>query len=295
MATRKRLVSAESVINKKPCSIRALVMSNVYSSATEPTLLEDSSLVSSYNSRIDYGQDGVQGARDRTISAGSPIDVKGIQGLNACGNAGHREKVDRHHKNPLGSPCYTMVDAALAITQSWHQSVLVYLSATREAEAQPVGRSANLDQTTRINLNVRPTVRIPAGYKFDGFKAAGKEGEGAQHIRIDLALNLCSCLIRKVRSRFCPMAFETACQAFIPIDRTRLATQQIERLAFRPDEMQQVSFQLLDALDRLRSAEHDYQQSWHQSSQLSPARGSAEQLASSNDRVDPTKKSTSRQ
>jgi type IV secretion system protein VirB10 len=92
-----------------------------------------------------------------------------MEGLDAQGNAGLRDKVDHHYKQLLGVAVLTsMFDAALAITQSRQQSVLLYPSPTQETEGA-AGRDVSQlgAQITRKNLNVQPTIKIPAGYKFN--------------------------------------------------------------------------------------------------------------------------------
>jgi type IV secretion system protein TrbI len=144
-----------------PGEIKALVMSNVP---------QGSRLVGNYNSRIGYGQNGVQVAWRRIIFPdGSAIDLNGMVGLDSQGNAGLRDKVDHHYKQLFGFAVLTsMFDAALAITQSRQQSVLVYPSASQETESAAGREVSQLGtQITRKSLNVQPTVRIPPGYKFN--------------------------------------------------------------------------------------------------------------------------------
>jgi hypothetical protein len=74
-----------------------------------------------------------------------------------------------HYKQLLGVAVLTsMFDAALAITQSRQQSVLLYPSPAQETEGA-AGRDVSQlgAQITRKNLNVQPTIKIPAGYKFN--------------------------------------------------------------------------------------------------------------------------------
>jgi len=155
-----------------PGELKALVMSNVYDTASGLYLLipQGSRLIGGYNSRLSYGQNGVQVAWSRIIFPdASTINLNGMNGLDAHGNAGLREKVDRHYKQLFGFAVLTsMFDAALAITQNRQQSVLVYPSATQQAESA-VGREVSQlgTEITRKNLNVQPTVKIPAGYKFN--------------------------------------------------------------------------------------------------------------------------------
>lgn len=155
-----------------PGELKALVMSNVYDTATGLYLLipQGSRLVGVYNSRVGYAQNGVQVAWSRIIFPdASAIDLNGMNGLDSRGNAGLRDEVDRHYKQLFGFAVLTsMFDAALAITQNRQQSVLVYPSATQETESA-AGREVSQfgTQITRKNLNVQPRVKIRAGYKFN--------------------------------------------------------------------------------------------------------------------------------
>ena len=155
-----------------PGELKALVMSNVYDTATGQYLLipQGARLVGGYNSRVGYGQSGVQVAWQRVIFPdGSSIDLGGMAGLDAQGNAGLRDTVDHHYKQLFGFAVLTsMFDAALAVTQSRQQSILVAPGAGQETESA-VGREVSQlgAQITRKNLNVQPTIKIPAGYKFN--------------------------------------------------------------------------------------------------------------------------------
>ena len=92
-----------------------------------------------------------------------------MAGLDAQGNAGLRDTVDHHYKQLFGFAVLTsMFDAALAVTQSRQQSVLVYPSPIQETESAAGREVSQLGtQIARKNLNVQPTIKIPAGYKFN--------------------------------------------------------------------------------------------------------------------------------
>ena len=154
-----------------PGELKALVMSNVYDTGTGLYLLipQGARLVGAYNSRVGYGQNGVQVAWHRVIFPdGSAIDLNGMEALDAQGNAGLRDKVDHHYERLFGFAVLTSTfDAALAITQGHQQSVLVYPSPTQDAESAAGREVSQLGtQITRKNLNVQPTIKIPVGYKF---------------------------------------------------------------------------------------------------------------------------------
>jgi type IV secretion system protein VirB10 len=154
-----------------PGELKALVTSNVYDTATGVYLLvpQGARLTGQYDSRVSYGQDGVQVAWNRIIFPdASTIDLNGMVGLDAHGNAGLRDQVDRHYRRLLGFSVLTsMFTASFAVSQQRNQSVLVNPSPGQIA-AGSVGQelSQTGSQITRRNLNVQPTIKVPAGYRF---------------------------------------------------------------------------------------------------------------------------------
>jgi type IV secretion system protein TrbI len=154
-----------------PGELKALVTSNVYDTATGMYLLipQGSRLIGQYDSRVSYGQDGVQVAWSRVVFPdASAVDLDGMVGLDSHGNAGLRDKVDRHYGRLLGFSVLTsMFTAAFTISQQRNQSVLTNPSVGQTA-AGAVGQelSQTGSQITRRNLNVQPTIKVPAGYKF---------------------------------------------------------------------------------------------------------------------------------
>jgi type IV secretion system protein TrbI len=156
-----------------PGELKALVMSNVYDTASGRYLLvpQGSRLIGRYDSQIAYGQDGVQVVWDRIIYPdASSVDISGMVGLDSHGNAGLRDKVDRHYKRLFGFAALTsMFTAAFELSQrrTYGGGGLMYPSASDTASAA-IGRE--MSQTgamiTRRNLNVQPTVKVPVGYKF---------------------------------------------------------------------------------------------------------------------------------
>ena len=110
-----------------------------------------------YDSRVAYGQDGVQVAWSRIIFPdASSIDLDGMVGLDSQGNSGLRDKVDRHYARLIGFSALTsLFAAAFEISQRRNQSVLTSPSST-EAASSAVGSqlSQTGSQITRRNLNV---------------------------------------------------------------------------------------------------------------------------------------------
>ena len=164
-------VLEQSLNSDLPGDIKALISSNMFDTATGRYLLvpQGSRLVGKYDSRIAYGQDGVQVAWDRIIFPdASSVDINGMVGLDAHGNSGLRYDVDHHYKRLFGFAALTSAfSAAFDLSQRNTQSALTYPSLTDTASAA-VGRE--MSQTgamiTRRNLNVQPTIKVPAGYKF---------------------------------------------------------------------------------------------------------------------------------
>jgi type IV secretion system protein VirB10 len=154
-----------------PGELKALVISNVYDTATGLYLLipQGSRLIGKYDSRISYGQDGVQVAWGRIIYPdASSVDLDGMVGLDSHGNAGLRDKVDHHYRRLVGFSVLTSIfTAAFDISQRTSQSALTYPTPAQTA-GSAVGQELSQTgaQITRRNLNVQPTIKVPPGYKF---------------------------------------------------------------------------------------------------------------------------------
>jgi type IV secretion system protein VirB10 len=164
-------VLEQSLNSDLPGDIKALISSNVFDTGTGTYLLipQGSRLVGKYDSRISYGQDGVQVIWDRIIFPdASSVDINGMVGLDAHGNSGLRYDVDHHYKRLFGFAALTSAfSAAFDLSQRNTQSALTYPSVSDTASAA-VGRemSQSGEMITRRNLNVQPTIKVPAGYKF---------------------------------------------------------------------------------------------------------------------------------
>jgi type IV secretory pathway VirB10-like protein len=163
----------QSLHSDLPGELKALVTANVYDTATGRFLLipQGSRLVGRYDARIAYGQDGVQVVWERLIYPdASSLDLGGMVGLDAHGNAGLRDKVDRHYRRLFGfAALSSLFTAGFELSQRRsYGSGVVYPSAADTASAA-VGREVSQTgaMLTRQNLNVQPTVKVPAGSKFN--------------------------------------------------------------------------------------------------------------------------------
>jgi len=164
-------VLEQSLNSDLPGELKSLVTSNVYDTATGLYLLipQGSRLIGKYDSRVAYGQEGVQVAWSRIIYPdASSVDLDGMLGLDSHGNAGLRDQVDRHYRRLIGFSVLTsMFTAAFEISQRSGQSALTYPTPAQTA-GSAVGQELSQTgaQITRRNLNVQPTIKVRAGYKF---------------------------------------------------------------------------------------------------------------------------------
>jgi type IV secretion system protein VirB10 len=164
-------VLEQSLNSDLPGELKALVASNVYDTATGLYLLipQGSRLIGKYDSRIAYGQDGVQVAWGRIIYPdASSVDLDGMLGLDSHGSAGLRDQVNRDYRRLIGFSLLTsMFTAAFETSQRSSQSALTYPTPAQTA-GSAVGQELSQTgaQITRRNLNVQPTIKVSAGYKF---------------------------------------------------------------------------------------------------------------------------------
>jgi type IV secretory pathway VirB10-like protein len=162
----------QSVNSDQPGEIRALVRENVFDTAAGNYVLipQGSRLVGYYNSVVGYGQDGVQAVWDRVIFPdASSLDLNGMIGQDAKGEAGFRYAVDHHYARLLGFAVLTsLFSAGFQLSQNRPGTILAVPS-NGEVVAGAVGSQVSQlgMEITRRNLNVQPTIKIPAGYRFN--------------------------------------------------------------------------------------------------------------------------------
>lgn len=155
-----------------PGEIKALVRENVYDTATGKYLLipQGARLVGTYDSRVAYGQNGIQVVWSRLIFPdGSSINLEGMAGQDASGHAGLRYDVDNHYKRLLGFGLLTSIfSASFQLSQTRRGSVIGYPSPAETAGSAVGGQISQLGaDVTRRNLNVQPTIKVPIGYRFN--------------------------------------------------------------------------------------------------------------------------------
>ena len=155
-----------------PGEIKALVRENVYDTATGRYLLipQGARVVGAYDSRVAYGQNGIQVVWSRLIFPdGSSVNLEGMVGQDAKGIAGLRHDIDNHYKRLLGFGLLTsMFSASFELSQTRRGGVLGYPSAAETAGSAIGGQISQLGaDVTRRNLNIQPTIKVPVGYRFN--------------------------------------------------------------------------------------------------------------------------------
>lgn len=166
-------VVLEQALNSDlPGEVKALVRESVYDTATGKYLLipQGSRLIGVYDSRIAYGQDGLQVSWNRIIFPdASSINLEGMIGQDARGYAGLRHDVDNHYRRLIGTAILTSAfSAALQLSQTRRGTVFTYPSPGEIAGSSAAGNLSQIgSEVTRRNLNVQPTVKVPIGYRFN--------------------------------------------------------------------------------------------------------------------------------
>jgi type IV secretion system protein VirB10 len=144
----------------------------VYDTATGRYVLipQGSRLVGSYNSAVSYNQDGVQVVWDRVIFPdGSSINLNGMIGQEAAGEAGLRYAVDHHYPRLIGFAVLTsLFSAGFQLSQNRPGTILTQPSPGEVVAGAVGGQVSQLGaDITRRNLNVQPSIKVPAGYRFN--------------------------------------------------------------------------------------------------------------------------------
>jgi type IV secretory pathway VirB10-like protein len=162
----------QGINSDQPGEIKALVRENVYDTATGRFVLipQGSRLVGSYNSAVSYSQDGVQVVWNRVVFPdASSIDLNGMIGQDAAGEAGLRYAVDHHYARLIGFAVLTsLFSAGFQLSQNRPGTILTQPSAGEVVAGAVGGQVSQLGaEITRRNLNVQPTIKVPAGYRFN--------------------------------------------------------------------------------------------------------------------------------
>jgi type IV secretion system protein VirB10 len=157
-----------------PGDVRGIVRENVYDTVTGKYLVipQGSRVIGSYNSRITYGQRGLQVIWTRlTFPDGSSIDLGGLNGEDVRGLSGFRDKVNNHYGKLFAIAALTSVFAAGVELSQRQNGGNVYTGTptVNQTISASVGQQIGQLGTTLAErqLNVQPTVTIPIGYRFN--------------------------------------------------------------------------------------------------------------------------------
>jgi type IV secretion system protein VirB10 len=154
-----------------PGRILAQVSQNVYDSATGRHLLipQGSRLVGRYDSKVSHGQSRILVVwTDIVLANGQSLDIGSMAGIDQEGQAGFRDRIDRHLLRTFGTAALvaligTGMDLALPDNRSFGESNAS--DAARRSFSETFGRLA--ERTISKNLDVQPTLSIRPGYRFN--------------------------------------------------------------------------------------------------------------------------------
>lgn len=161
-----------SVNSDLPGNMIAQVTQNVYDSTTGNYLLipQGSKLFGVYDSRVIMGQQRVLVAWNRIVFPdGSAMTIPSIPGADMAGNSGFHQKVDNHYFRIFGSSILMALitaGTAYAVDESNNSDNENSLSSQLNSTlAQQLGQTTS--SLLQKNLNIKPTLKIEAGYRFN--------------------------------------------------------------------------------------------------------------------------------
>jgi len=168
-------VMVSGVNSDLPGSLIAQVSQNVYDTATGRHLLlpQGAKLYGVYDSRVVYGQERVLIAWNRVIFPdGSSVTLGAMPGTDTAGYAGFQDQVDNHYLRIFGSAImmsFITGGVSYAVDQTANNSG--NNTSTTMQDEMVSALAAQLGQTTiqllQKNLNIKPTLEIRPGYKFN--------------------------------------------------------------------------------------------------------------------------------
>jgi len=155
-----------------PGTITATVRRTVYDSRDPSTVLipQNAQLIGEYNSIVQYGQQRLMVVWNQlTYPDGSTLDLKGMAGVNAQGEAGFYDQVDNHYLRVFGSAALiSLFGAAAQMSQPQNSSMFTTPDMSQQATAQFATQmntaAANI---LNKNLQIAPTLNIRPGYMFN--------------------------------------------------------------------------------------------------------------------------------
>ncbi|QGG93381.1 IncP-type conjugal transfer protein TrbI (plasmid) [Agrobacterium sp. MA01] len=155
-----------------PGRLLAQVSQNVYDSVTGRHLLipQGSRLVGQYDSKVSYGQSRVLVVwTDIVLPDGKRLDLGAMAGIDQAGEAGFKDKVNRHFMRNFGTAALVAL-IGTGIDLSLPQSRTAFgvsdpSDAARRSFAETFGRLA--EGSVSKGLDTQPTLTIRPGYRFN--------------------------------------------------------------------------------------------------------------------------------
>lgn len=163
-------VLLSSINSDLPGQILGQVSENVYDSKIGKYLLipQGTKIIGRYDSRVNFGQSRVLIKWERLLMPDRrSIVIENMQGLDAKGVAGMKDKVNNHYdKLMIGVVMGSLFGIGTAALNDLDDDKSFANNA-----AQSVGQSVNdaASQITKRNLSIAPTIEIRAGMRFKVF------------------------------------------------------------------------------------------------------------------------------
>lgn len=154
-----------------PGRMLAQVSQNVYDSATGRHLLipQGSRLVGRYDSKVSHGQSRILVVwTDIVLANGQSLDIGSMSGVDHQGQAGFRDRIDRHLLQTFGSAALVaLIGTGMGLALPDHQGLGATdaSDAARRSFSETFGRLA--ERSISKNLDVQPTLEIRPGYRFN--------------------------------------------------------------------------------------------------------------------------------
>jgi len=162
-----------------PGVMTARVRENVHDSATGRHLLipQGTTLVGIYDSVVTFGQRRLLVAWQRLIFPdGTKLNIGGMPGTDLIGAAGFQDQVDRHYKRVFGSALLlSVITAGVTLSQednddnNGNGDERSTRDQVKDTLATALGQNLGevSSEMIRREMNVQPTIKIRAGYRFN--------------------------------------------------------------------------------------------------------------------------------
>lgn len=162
----------EGINSELPGQIKAMVVRNVYDSATGQHLLipQGTTVIGAYSSDVAYGQARVlAGWQLLNFPDGSHMDIGAMPTADSEGYAGLRDRVNNHYVRVFGSAfLLSGITAGISYSQRSNQTNPYagpsFSGAMSEAVGQQLGQATA--QLLNKNMNLSPTLEIRPGFRF---------------------------------------------------------------------------------------------------------------------------------